>query len=174
MFLERQIRQWQQGILNNYCKSCSDHCCNTQKHRIYLDGYSIPLFREKGIPLVTRSRLDVFSLTNWKNNRKVKLLFRDGSEIQKPSIIEIPRGMFGIEFYLYADICPFYKDNRCEIHEDQRRPSVCEQYPILFLGCNDPEGKMLDISIMRSCECFRREEIRSGLTEKFPVRIIED
>jgi Fe-S-cluster containining protein len=167
MVLEERIRKWQQNVLNDYCKVCSDTCCNGQKHKIMVDLFSLPLFKEKGIPVVKNREVDKFS---FKNN---KLYFKNGSLIQKPALVQMPRWLFGDEWYLYSDFCPFYKDNQCEVHEDSRRPEVCKQYPIVFLGCNDPKGKKLDIKIMKSCEYFNNEKIRYLLTEKFPVRIID-
>lgn len=174
MTSEEQIREWQQNVLNDYCKVCSDTCCNPQKHRIVVDSYSVPLFKEKGIPFVRNREIDKSSLRNWKRNKNSPLLFRNGSEIKKPSVVEIPQGIFGAENYLYANLCPLYRDNKCEVHEDPRRPEVCKKYPMLFLGCTDPEGKKLDVKIMDSCECFKNKKVRSLLTERFPVRIVND
>lgn len=168
MELKAKIQKWQQGILNDYCGKCKDTCCNGQKHRIVAGPYSVPLFKEKGIPIVKRSQFDTHSL------RTNVLRLRNGCEIQKPSLVELPgKWMYGEEWYIYADMCPFYKDNQCEVHEDERRPEVCKKYPLDFLGRNDPEGKFLDVLVMNSCECFRKEEVRNTLATKFPVRIIE-
>lgn len=168
MLLEEQVRGWQQNVLNSYCPKCSDNCCNPNKHRIMLDSFSIPLFQEKGVSLVKTREVDKPTF------RSNQLRFRNGSYIQKPSLVQMPKWIYGDEWYLYADSCPFYnKEKGCEIHENPRRPDVCKKYPTLFRGCNDPEGKLVDIRVMNSCECFRQEKIRKELIEKFPIRILE-
>ena len=166
MILEGKIRQWQQNVLNGYCKKCSDTCCNGQKHRIMIDSVSLPLFKEKGIPVIKHRKFDKSS---FKDNQ---LRFKNGDYIQKPALVQMPRWLFGDEWYLYVDFCPFYQDNRCEIHENPRRPEVCKKYPIVTLGYNEPEGDMLDVKIMKSCEYHK--QIQSLLVKKFPVRIIEN
>ncbi len=167
MIIEEKVREWQQECLTNYCQACSSTCCNSQKHRIVLEQSSLPLFQEYGIPVVKQKQLDKHSLGN---NRP---LLKDGSPVPKPSIIQTGR-FLSQGGYLHADICPFYdKGKGCKVHEDSRRPQVCKDYPITFLGCND-EGRLLDVRIMRSCEYFNKPENRTALIERFPVRIIED
>jgi hypothetical protein len=169
MILEGKIREWQQKVLNDYCKVCSDTCCNGQKHKIMIDSFSVPLFKEKGVPVIKLKKWDRYSLP------KSGLLFKDGSEIQKPALVQMPtKWLYGNEWYLYADFCPFYRDNQCEVHEDPRRPEVCKKYPIVFPECSDPTGKKMDVRIMKSCEYFSNKENQSRLTRKFPVRIIMD
>jgi len=173
MLIQEKIRKWEQGIASKHCKECSDTCCNCQKHRIPIDDYSLPLFEGKGIPLVKFKELNKSSLKDWEKNKNSKLFFRSCSEVQKPSIIQLSKGLFESEDYLYADLCPFYsKQGGCEVHEDTRRPSVCRDYPIVFLGCNDRRGNFLDVRIMKTCNYFNNEEIKSSLTRNFPVRII--
>lgn len=168
MMLKEKIQRWQQEMLNGYCEKCKDTCCNGKKHNIIAGPNSVSLFKEKGIPIVKRSQFDTHSL------RTNTLRFRNGCEIQKPSLVEMPgKWLYGDEWYVYADFCPFYKNNQCEVHEDERRPEVCKKYPLNFLGCNDSEGKLLDVLVMNSCEFFSREEVRKTLTKKFPVRIID-
>jgi Fe-S-cluster containining protein len=168
MVLEERIRKWQQGVLDSYCSKCSDTCCNSKKHNITVDDSSLPLFQEKGIPFVGIRDLDLQSL------RTHVLLLKNGRAITKPSIVQVPKKEYaGTELYLYANSCPFYKDNQCEVHEDPRRPDVCKMYPIVFLGGNYSEEGFLELKIKDSCECFNREEIRSELTKNFHVRIVK-
>ena len=172
MILEENIREWQQSIADNHCRECPDSCCNLKKHIIPIRGYSLSVFKEKGVPIIEKRKLNKSSLKEWKKNHNKTLFFADGSKVSKPSVIDTG-GFFLDEFYMYADSCPFYEKNKgCEIHEDERRPSDCEKYPLAFLGCNDKKGRLLDIMIMKTCEYFNREEIKSELLEKFPVRII--
>jgi Fe-S-cluster containining protein len=170
MVLEKQMQEW----LQNYCGKCLDTCCNSEKHRIRLEDYSVPLFQEKGISVINHRSLDKFSIKKWKKDKLAKLLLRKGSEVPKPSVVEIPQGMFGVGYYLYSNICPFYdKEKGCEVHEDPRRPEYCIKYPFVTLGCNDPEGRLLDVRVMESCECLRNPEIRFEFTKTFPVRIVD-
>jgi Fe-S-cluster containining protein len=132
-----------------------------------IDNQAIPLFQEKKVLIIKDKQIDKYSVASGR------LCFKNGLEIPKPALIQMPKWLWGEEWYLYADSCPFYKEKNCEIHENSRRPDVCKRYPIILLGCNDPEGKKLDVEIMKSCECFNRKEIQDALTKKFPVRIIE-
>lgn len=175
MLLQEKIREWQQIIVDNYCRKCSDTCCNSQKHRILLDYYSLSLFEEKGIPIIGIKQLNESSLNNWKKTLDSKLFLKNGSEVQKPSIIQVNKIQFALYTWaLYANFCPFYnKGEGCIVHEDPRRPLVCREYPIVFLESDDPKGNVLDVLLIKkTCEYFNREEIKSSFTKKFPVRII--
>jgi len=167
MILEEKMQRWVQ----NYCKACSDTCCNSQKHAILFDDSSLPLFQEKGIPVVRLSQLkEPVAVINGH----LKLYLRDGSELKRPSVVQTPKGLFQREWIIYSEVCPFYnKEKGCEVHEDSRRPTACKQYPIIPLGCYDPEGKIVDIRVMNSCLCFNQEEIKSSFLKRFPVRIID-
>ena len=167
-FLEEEIRRWQQGVLDGYCKSCSDTCCNGRKHRICADSSSISLFQERGIPVIRKEDLDLSSV------RFNVLLLRQGRAVSKPAVVEVPRNMWGDEWYIYSDYCPFYKNNRCEVHEDPRRPSVCKKYPLMFFGASSLDENSLNIGIMPTCECFRKKEVREELIKKFNVHILEN
>ena len=174
MIIEEKIREWQQDIANKHCKECSNSCCS-QEHRIFINNYSLPLFREKGVPIVNIRELNKFFLRRWGGNINYKLFLKSGSEITKPSLVQISKESEDSEnkWLLYANPCPFYsKQGGCEVHEDTRRPSVCKDYPIVFLGCNDRRGNFLDVRIMKTCEYFNKEEVKSSLTRNFPVRIV--
>jgi hypothetical protein len=170
MALDEEMQKWVQS----HCKECSDTCCNSQKHRILLNNYSVPLFQEKGVPLIPRRKLDKHSVESWKRDKNAKLLLKDGSEVKKPSIVEIPKGMCGIGSYIYSDLCPLYSQGKgCSIHNDSRMPDYCKRYPIVNLGCNDPEGKKVDVKVMKTCECFSDKGNMAEFTKKFPVRIVD-
>lgn len=164
MLIEERIREEQQKCLNDYCKTCSGNCCNSRKYRIFLDSSSVSLFQEYGIPVIKTSQLDKFLL---KAN---KFILKDGSPVQQPVVIEISRILFKPQWYLYADFCPFYeKEEGCRVHEDTRRPQVCEDYPIHFLGY-DEKGKF-DVRVMESCT--HRTDLISSLAGKFPLRVVD-
>jgi len=162
MIIESKIREWQQENLNNYCEVCKDNCCNAQKHNILFNSASLPLFEENGIPIIKYKQL--VPMGN-------KLCLKDGSEVQKPSILQCRDKN---EWVIYADFCPFYvKEKGCKVHEDPRRPEVCREYPIVFFGCNDSEGKVLDVKVMKSCEYFNKKEIQDEFKKKFPIKLID-
>ena len=168
MILEGRIRQWQQNFLSEYCKVCSDTCCDSQKHAILFDDSSLPLFQERGIPIV---RVHQLEKPVEVINGHLKLYLKDGSEVRKPSIVEPPKGLFQRRWIIYDDVCPFYNSaGTCDVHEDPRRPEVCKKYPIVLLECSDPEGRFLDVRIK---DCEFSEEIRKEITKEFPVRIID-
>ncbi|MCK9596015.1 hypothetical protein M0R19_02435 [Candidatus Pacearchaeota archaeon] len=162
MIIESKIREWQQEKLTNYCGVCKDNCCNAKKHNILLNSFSLPLFEENGIPIIEYKQL--ISLND-------KICLKDGSIIQKPSILQCRNIK---EWVIYSDFCPFYaKGEGCKVHEDPRRPEVCREYPLAFFGCNDAEGKYLDVKIMKSCEYFNKKEVQDEFKKKFPVRFID-
>lgn len=164
MLIEERIREWQQNFLSEHCRVCSDTCCNSKKHAILFDDSSLPLFQERGIPIVRVNQLEEPFLI------EEGLYLKDGSEVGKPSIVEPPKGLFRRKWFIYSDICPFYsKEKGCDVHEDPRRPEVCKKYPIVFLECTDTEGRFFDIRIK---DCEYSEEIRKEITKEFPVKVI--
>jgi Fe-S-cluster containining protein len=166
MVLEERIRNWQQGLLSDYCRVCSDTCCDAQKHGILFDDPSLPLFQERGIPVIKYSQLEEpFSVFDG-------LYLKDGYKVGKPSIVEVPKRSFRKRWMIYADMCPFYnKEKECEVHEDPKRPEVCKQYPIVFLGCNDPQGRLFEVRIKSSCEYS--DKLKSEIVKEFPVRVLD-
>ncbi|MCL5018540.1 MAG: YkgJ family cysteine cluster protein [Candidatus Pacearchaeota archaeon] len=165
--LENEIREWQQKELDNYCKVCKDNCCNLNKHVLTMGNNNLSLFEEKRIPVYKSNQFK--NLYSRKKNKK--LILKDGSQVPELLIIELTHGDYG--WFLKGDACPFYNPKKgCEVHEDSRRPSCCRDYPLEFLGYNEFTGKILDVRILNTCEYFRKDDVKSALVEKFPVRII--
>ena len=159
-------------ISSKFCGECSGTCCDTQKHSILIDENSLSLFQKKGIPIIRKNRLNRNSIRDYKETIKSKLLLKNGSEVQRPSLVQLKS--FPPEVYLYADICPFYQqDKSCEIHEDSRRPRDCKQYPLSFRGYEKPKEIRLDVKIMESCKHV--EDVKSFLQshENPSIRIID-
>jgi len=166
MVLEERIREWQQSLLSKHCTICSDICCNSMKHAILFDDSSLSLFQERGIPVVNGNQLKQPFLP------KKGLYLKDGHAVEKPSIVEPPKGIYDKKWFVYADVCPFYTSKRtCDVHEDSRRPRICKNYPIVLLECTDPDGHLLDITVKDSCEYA--EKLKREIVKEFPVRIIE-
>ena len=166
---EKIHAQMSKSISDKFCRECSGTCCNPQRYKILIDETSLNLFQKKGSSIIGIEQLNRSSLRHYKKRISSKLLLKNGSEVPKPSLVQLK--LFQQGMYLYADICPFYGQNKgCEIHEDPRRPQVCKQYPLSFSGCEDPKGRFLDFRIMKSCEYV--EDVRSFLQENFPIRIV--
>jgi hypothetical protein len=175
MIIEEALREWQKENISQYCRVCRDTCCDSQKHRIRVDCVSLPLFEDGGVCIIDRSELNRRSLKNWEKKAASKtLLMKDGFEVQKPAVIMGVREKGG--FYtnqIYADMCPFYsQESGCRVHEDPRRPKDCVKYPIKILPeSDDPTGRFLDIEVMKTCQY--REQIKSSIEKRFPIRVID-
>lgn len=167
MVLEERIRKWQQSFLSEHCATCSDTCCNSMKHAILFDDSSLSLFQERGIQVVNNNQLkQPFSPQRG-------LYLKDGSAIEKPSIVEPPKGIYNEKWFVYSDVCPFYTSKRtCEVHEDPRRPEICKNYPIRFFGGNYSGAGFFELKIKDSCECA--EKLKTEITKEFPrVMVVE-
>lgn len=172
--IEEKILEWKEQQLGIYCKFCSSNCCDPTEKVISFEDESLSLFEEKNIPVYYLHQLDKNSFKNWQVSKEDPILFRDGSEVQKPSIIKSP-SFFKHNNLLYANICPFYdQEKRCMVSKDLRKPYACKKYPILFFESNDPEGNMLDIGIADSCRCLKSPDVKSDFKKNFPnVNIID-
>jgi len=178
--LDTRIDVWRTNCARKLCSTCPDSCCNGYKHRIDMTNLEVAPFTEHGIPIVRLHDLDTeTALRNGYLNFNGRVLKNNQKPLEKPSLVEMLT-TFGrndsgelvlasVDYTLYVSkFCPMYKDGRCIIHEDTRRPKVCKAYPI-FKTQSKGENVFL---YAKSCKPFNNPDIRKEFDELFSAHII--
>jgi Fe-S-cluster containining protein len=175
MVSEEDIRDWQNQITERFCRDCSANCCDANIHKIPVDHFSFPLFKEIGVPFYSIRKIDKKSLENWNKNIQADLITKAGIPIPKPSIIQARKGIFNSKWFLYSDQCPFYdEEERCTVHDDPRRPDTCRIYPFDIFenrGYTDSPHPFR-VNVRRSCSSISgNESVLEELKKRFNVEV---
>ena len=162
-----QVAEWTLKKAKEYCPQCKDTCCNGTKHVIYINENELEPFVEKGMPIYPIDNFWLTDLRSWMIDLHTPLLTKERKEIPKPSLIETRLHMDHYErknFTLNVDkYCPFYEQKSgCAIHEDERRPLVCKEYPVF----NAREDNTFVIA--PSCRLFNQQKVREDFRRTFP------
>jgi hypothetical protein len=158
-----------------YCKSCTNNCCNGNKHYIdYIKESELELFIERGLPIFKLSELSHMG-KNKKGNfffSREELFTSNGKPVPKPAIIQQSEGVaeYEAEYMLHLkDFCPLYDEKKgCTVHEDPRRPETCRKYPVFpSMGIED------SFELRENCEIFNTPEIIQDFEETFKGPFIQ-
>lgn len=174
--MTEEIRRWVQEKADSHCDSCPDTCCDGTKHIISIDSNdcdALALFTENSIPLYREKELDTDSVEDWLKGGyagPVSVRTKTKKKIRKPALIE--HNAFDLDkdevfwktnhkYSLYVEqYCPLYDRNTgCLVHNDPRRPRVCQEYPVFI---KDDKA-----AIANSCHFISIEGMIREFSEKF-------
>ncbi len=169
MITKEQVEAWVNNLSKNTCKGCNDNCCNCEKHAISFSAKNMGPFVEAGIPVISIDELSpsaqyLFLEHRTKTGKKIHTI--QEKPVPMPSLVQCAvEGMDSGEdrYEIYANrFCPLYKDGKCTIHRDSRRPDICKSYPIL----SNPQKGIA--TFLSSCREFNREDLYTSFRQSFP------
>jgi hypothetical protein len=163
-----EILKWTLDTAKKYCPKCENTCCDGIRHAITMYENELRPFVERGIPAYCLDNFSYEDLFDWRCNLSMSLFTKHGDKISKPSLIEtrVKMNPYGEKnFTLYVDKnCPFYEQKSgCTIHEDERRPIVCKDYPVF-----STKDELNTFIIAPSCDLFNLQEVREDFRRNFP------